>query len=342
MAAHAPPMTEAAAIFWQRYVATLAADHPHRHARPDAFAFGDSAALADELAALVQAGRKRATASLPIEFTSAGLPLPAAGDVSIVLLADGTPVVIIEEVEVRHLPFEAVDAAFAADEGEGDGSLAWWQAAHRRYFGRVCARLGGRFDETTPVMCRRFRLVWRGEPEPPSTPLRLVHGLFGVLLVSLLVLLIDSDVVAETAGGSPPPMARGISASTLPDALVQHFRSRGIVLRPEARHGGQLTEWILENVDVGPRCEVMTSFVSFPSGADVAAMKNHLMMVSVPSVLNEQARLAVFHPNARGKTPDIRDCQAWSVKYKEIWGQVLEAFKSYRPADAGEKLDQKR
>ena len=156
-------MTEAAAMFWQRYVGTLPAEHPHRHAQPDAFAFGDSPALANELGALVQAGRKRATASLPVEFTSIGLPLPAAGDISIVLLADGAPVAIIELVEVRHVSFQAVDAAFAADEGEGDGSLAWWQAAHRRYFGRVCARIGGQFDETTPVICQRFRLVWSAE-----------------------------------------------------------------------------------------------------------------------------------------------------------------------------------
>ena len=159
-------MTEAAASFWRRYVGTLPDDHPHRNIQPDAFAFGDSPALADELGALVQAGRKRATASLPVEFTSEGLPLPAAGDVSIVLLGNGAPVAIIELVEVRHVPFQAVDAAFAADEGEGDGSLAWWQAAHREYFGRVCARLGGQFDETTPVICQRFRLVFRGETEP--------------------------------------------------------------------------------------------------------------------------------------------------------------------------------
>jgi len=161
-------MTETATAFWQRYVDTLPAEHPHHHARPDTFAFGDSPALANELAALVQVGRKRATASLPVEFTSLGLPLPTAGDVSIVMRSDGVPVAIIELVEVRHVPFHAVDAAFAADEGEGDGTLAWWQVAHRRYFGRVCDRLGGKFDETTPVICQRFRLVWSGDHGAPT------------------------------------------------------------------------------------------------------------------------------------------------------------------------------
>lgn len=131
-----------------------------------AFAFGDSPALANELAALVQAGRKTATASLPIEFVSEGLRLPAPGDLSIVTLADGAPVAIIELVEVRQIPFLRVDAAFAADEGEGDGSLRSWRTAHQAYFGRVCAPLGAEFEETTLVLCQRFRLVWT--PEQPG------------------------------------------------------------------------------------------------------------------------------------------------------------------------------
>ena len=154
-----------AEAFWQRYLERLPAEHPHRRARRDAFAFGDSPSLADGLAALVQAGRKRATASLPVEFTSVGLPSPVAGDISIVTRADGVPVGIIEIVDVQHVPFHLVDAEFAAEEGEGDGSLAWWQAAHREYFGRVCAKLGSEFDETTSVICQRFRLLWTGADE---------------------------------------------------------------------------------------------------------------------------------------------------------------------------------
>jgi uncharacterized protein YhfF len=143
-------MTDSHEAFWQRYLATLPAAHPHRDAKPDAFAFGDSPALANELATLVQTGRKRATASLPLEFTATGSRLPRVGDVSIVTLADGTPVAIIELVEVRQLPFDVVDAAFAADEGEGDGSLKWWRRAHRRYFARVCARSAGHSMSTVP------------------------------------------------------------------------------------------------------------------------------------------------------------------------------------------------
>jgi GrpB-like predicted nucleotidyltransferase (UPF0157 family)/uncharacterized protein YhfF len=156
-------MTEDALAIWKGYVDMLPAGHRHWQAKPSAFSFGDTPALADELGTLVKAGRKRATASLPVEFTSAGDPLPAVGDVGIVLSGGGVPLAIIELVEVRQLPFRDVDAAFAADEGEGDGSLESWRDAHRRYFGRVAARAGLRFDETTTVICQRFRLVGTGE-----------------------------------------------------------------------------------------------------------------------------------------------------------------------------------
>jgi uncharacterized protein YhfF len=88
--------------------------------------------------------------------------LPSAGDVSIVTLADGTPVAIIEIVEVQAVAFQDVSATFAAVEGEGDGSLAFWRRAHREYFGRVGARLGAPFEETSVVLCQQFRVVWRG------------------------------------------------------------------------------------------------------------------------------------------------------------------------------------
>lgn len=148
--------------FWQCYLGTLPAEHPHRHASPEAFAFGDSPTLANELAALVKLGRKRATTSLPVEFRSERVPLPAPGDVRIVLRADGDPVAIIELTEVRLVPFQTVDAKFAADEGEGDRTLAWWQTAHREYFRRVAAKFDCEFDEDTLVVCQRFHVVWSG------------------------------------------------------------------------------------------------------------------------------------------------------------------------------------
>ena len=159
LAATRPLKDEACEAYWQRYRATLPATHPHRAAAPDAFAFGHEPALADELAALVVQGRKRATASLAIEFTSLGEPCPRAGDLTIVRDGLGRPVALIERTDVREQPFCEVDADFAATEGEGDGSLASWQEGHREYFGEVCQRHGLVFHETQPVLCQRFRVL---------------------------------------------------------------------------------------------------------------------------------------------------------------------------------------
>jgi len=145
---------------WLEYLSHLPADHPHRAATPDAFAFGGGGAIADELVDLVLCGTKKATTSLPVEFTSLGESLPEVGSVSIILRASAAPVAIIERIEVKTIPFGEVDDAYAATEGEGDGSLAHWQRAHREYFESVCDRLGGLFDERTPVICQIFRVVW--------------------------------------------------------------------------------------------------------------------------------------------------------------------------------------
>lgn len=148
--------------FWQRYLDTLPEEHTHRTATYTAWSFGDNEPLADELAQLVLQGIKTATASALWEYESEGESVPEPGDLSVILSGDGRPLCIIETVEIRTLPFNAVDAQFAADEGEGDRSLAYWREAHRRFFTRTLSAIGREFSETMPVVCERFRVVFTG------------------------------------------------------------------------------------------------------------------------------------------------------------------------------------
>ncbi|HLV36467.1 MAG TPA: ASCH domain-containing protein [Spirillospora sp.] len=150
------------AQFWQRYLDTLPEEHPHRTAAYTAWSFGDNESLADELARLVLQGIKTATASALWEYESEGQAVSRPGDLSIILSGDARPLCIIETVEIHTLPFNAVDAQFAADEGEGDRSLAYWREAHRRFFTRTLSAIGREFSETMPVVCERFRVVFAG------------------------------------------------------------------------------------------------------------------------------------------------------------------------------------
>jgi uncharacterized protein YhfF len=126
----------------------------------DIWFFGDGAALSQSLADLVLRGPKRATAGLVAEMAAEGLPLPRQGGLSLVTDFHGRPLMVLRSTRVEIMPFSKVDAAFAAAEGEGDGSLAYWQAAHESYFKRSCARLGLDWHRDMEVVCERFELVY--------------------------------------------------------------------------------------------------------------------------------------------------------------------------------------
>lgn len=131
----------------------------------EAFSFGDSEDLANELGDLVLRRTKRATAGAVWSHEAEGKRLPRPGDLSIVTSWSGKPLCVIETQAVDIVPFSEVNAEFAATEGEGDGSLSFWQEAHRRYFTRECARVGRQFTESMLVACEQFKVVYQPSSE---------------------------------------------------------------------------------------------------------------------------------------------------------------------------------
>jgi uncharacterized protein YhfF len=151
---------------WEAYLASLPIDTDPARRSYTAWSFGDGKEMADELGELVRRGLKTATCSLLWEAEADHEPLPAAGDLSIILNGDGQPLCIIETTEVAVRPFNEVDERFAYEEGEGDRSLDYWRQEHWRYFSRICARLGREPAENMPLICERFRRVY---PQPGAT-----------------------------------------------------------------------------------------------------------------------------------------------------------------------------
>ena len=145
--------------FWDAFCAEAGEDCSVRFF--EAFHFDDNEPDANALADLVLAGVKRATASLVWSFENAGGSPPKRGALSVVTYWDGKPACVIETLEVEVLPFEQVSAAFAASEGEGDGSLEYWRRVHWAYFGRECARVGREPSQVMPVACERFSVIYR-------------------------------------------------------------------------------------------------------------------------------------------------------------------------------------
>ncbi len=123
----------------------------------ESFACGDSPELADELLALVLEGRKRATCWARSE----GMKGAEIGKHMVVLDGAGCPRAVLQTLELAQRRFDEVDAAFAFDEGEGDRTLAFWRAAHQRYFTRLKL-----YQPDMMLWCERFRLVMTIPPEP--------------------------------------------------------------------------------------------------------------------------------------------------------------------------------
>ena len=104
--------------------------------------------MEERLAALVIAGRKRATVWDGREGN------PTAAGMLWAVTVGGRAVAVIETVAVTRRRFCDIDAGFAATEGEGDGSLAFWRAAHEDFF-----RGAGGFSPQMWLWCEDFRLV---------------------------------------------------------------------------------------------------------------------------------------------------------------------------------------
>jgi uncharacterized protein YhfF len=126
----------------------------------EAFRFGNSEKMANELAAMVLNGTKTATSSLLWEYEHKGKKLMQVGDLHIVTNWNKEPVCIIETTERKIVPFNQTDAQFAYDYGEGDRSLEWWMKNLWDYYVEECAALGRQPSEDMPLVCERFRVVF--------------------------------------------------------------------------------------------------------------------------------------------------------------------------------------
>lgn len=154
MATRAPEVQ----AFWRSFRAAAGTDHDDY----EVVSFGDTPAMATELAELVLSGRKRATAMLARDV-AAGVETPKLGGHVVVLDGAGRPRLIWRTTELRAGPLVSVDDAFAWDEGEGDRSRGFWLDAHRRYFARQAAHGGFAMHDGIEVMFERFRVVWPPE-----------------------------------------------------------------------------------------------------------------------------------------------------------------------------------
>jgi uncharacterized protein YhfF len=149
--------TEAVETFWQACREGRRIEASSYHA--STFADPRLAPYHDTLLDLVGAGKKRGTAHLVRDFEENAVVPRKVGDYWVVLDVKNTPRYLIQVTDIAIKPFNEVDATFAAREGEGDSSLAYWQDVHRDYFQQQCAQWSIPWSEDYPTVCEGFRLI---------------------------------------------------------------------------------------------------------------------------------------------------------------------------------------
>lgn len=163
-----PPLLQPnLAAFWQAFLNQ--AGLPPSTPCADVYAFGSGAAMADELLALVLAGKKKATCGCLRSYELGGLPLPRVGDLCLVLDGRGNPACVLRTLAVQVLPFEQMTWEICRREGE-DETLASWQDGHWRFFTREAEAYGYTFSPSQLVVFEDFELVFPPAPTEDSSP----------------------------------------------------------------------------------------------------------------------------------------------------------------------------
>lgn len=147
--------------FWTRFCASGPEDPSDSFY--EVFHFADTEPVADELADLVLAGTKRATASLLWMYEHEKQPLPTVGGLSVVTSWSGEPACVIETRSVEIVPFEEVTPEFARMEGEGDKTLEYWRDVHWKFFASECAQIGRIPSPDMEVVCEQFAVIYRAD-----------------------------------------------------------------------------------------------------------------------------------------------------------------------------------
>ena len=149
--------------YWKQFQASLPAAAERRQKYDWAFYFG-SKRTAKGISALVLEGTKTATGGLKWEWDRKNKRLMRPGDLSIVTDGSGHPVCIIEDTEIKVIPFDEVDDGFVHDYGEG-GTLDDWRKSYWAMILAESARTGRKPTRKAPVICERFRVVYKEAPE---------------------------------------------------------------------------------------------------------------------------------------------------------------------------------
>lgn len=154
-------MNKKEAAFWQKFLSQTTIKNPQFG---EAWSFGGTIELADELAKLVLNGTKTATSSAKVEYEWGNEALPKANHhYDILLDGSGNPVAILMTTKVYMTKFCEVTPEHAYKEGEGDLTLKYWQQVHYDFWDKLFKDVYNKQVDikNMAVVCEEFEVIYK-------------------------------------------------------------------------------------------------------------------------------------------------------------------------------------
>ena len=122
----------------------------------EAWSFGNTKEMADDLGHLVLAGKKTATCSLLSAYRGFENEIPQVGVYSVLCDGEDKPLCIIFLTETSICKFKDISKQHAYEEGEGDRTLDYWKKVHRDFFSNYTD-----FTDESDLVCERFKVSFK-------------------------------------------------------------------------------------------------------------------------------------------------------------------------------------
>lgn len=123
----------------------------------------------EQVLALIEAGDKTGTFTLPWLVAHTDQPAPRVGDCIILIDFTGRPRLLVRLTGIEEVTFGALDERHTAVDGTPVRPLMIWKPLHTRYWNPMLKPFGLQVTDAMPVLVERIELLFRAAPVAAET-----------------------------------------------------------------------------------------------------------------------------------------------------------------------------
>ena len=147
-------------LFWRGFLNSDSCPNNANDFYQTSYQIGSDESDANEGAKLILSGEKTATSILLWELEENDELLPKVGDLCVIEDGSGKPVCVVQTTWVETIRFSDVDADFARDYSETNGTLEDWYRVFGEYYSEECTAKNQELTSETPLVCQRFQIIY--------------------------------------------------------------------------------------------------------------------------------------------------------------------------------------